>query len=401
MTESEESKSVEEQPSQPPDNRQRRSSGPGWLALLIAIVALGAAAWLWFSPAMVAPPEDTENWQARIPGIEERMDAMATELHGLAGALEQTERALESDRSEREHLASRLGARLDDIEGSQQSLHVQLDGLAASSDLEALEGRIDSLAGRLDELSGRLEDVSGRIVEVAELSSAEREQAHRQLMRRLRLMEIVGLLRLGQDRLDLAADVEGAREAFERAAQALTELDDPALAAARRQLADELESLRGLDKPDTVALGAQLRGIAGELHQWPGRQDPTAPDIEPVDSDEPGWRARLGTTLGRLITVRERAQAGPTPLEMDLAREQLALRLVAAELALARASESELDAQIDAIRLLIDTHFASDHSLVAAALARLDRLAEQARWPALPELGRARMMIAEELDRRP
>jgi uncharacterized protein HemX len=114
-----------------------------------------------------------------------------------------------------------------------------------------------------------------------------------------------------------------------------------------------------------------------------------AAEDTPEVSDEAGWRERLGQSLGALVRVERRDELGRDEAQFEAAREQVQLRLLAAELALTRRDPTALSGQIDAIVRLIDEWFQADASEVAAARSSLLALKAIDLQPSAPELGTA------------
>lgn len=144
----------------------------------------------------------------------------------------------------------------------------------------------------------------------------------------LRLDEIELLLSLGQQRLQLAHDVDGARRALALAAPLLAGIDDPAYLSLRQTLVQEQAALD--------ALGADPRVPANTLLD---RLDASLQGIPAVTTHAPvaaPWYQRL---LARVIRVQP--TAGATLGER--ADREAALAAAQIELSLARAAVERRD----------------------------------------------------------
>ena len=353
MSEEQQSESTEAVDSgdspEPTNQPLDRSKASAWrtavavFALILALAAIAGLAWIWLEQ----PEVDLDD----VAAHDQRFDELSSSLQSLGEQVEALQPELADWR---------------------RDLREQ------SEDHDHLNRRVADLEADLAEAVERLEAVGG-----------EQRAVDRELARRLHLMESASLLRMGQERAELAGDFAGAREAYRRAYRLLRELDDARANRVRGQVAQELEALEGVAGPDWIAMSAQLSRIAAAADEWPARAIAEGADATAqIDEDENGWMSRIGSTLASLVRVRPRDAVPVTTEEMDAIREQVRLRLAAAELALARRSLEETAHQLRETRDLIERWFDPDHIGVARALERLSELA--ATEPAaMPSLGTA------------
>ncbi len=352
-----------------------RSAGPGKLGLvlvaLLALLALAVALYPW-----IAPDEEAGELQALVDASVEEIDQRVSErFSALAGRLDELDRALTEVRSEQENLASRLGRAESESREISTSLERQADSL------EALEN-----------------EVGAQLQELWQQEGQQRE-ADREFERRMRLLEAASLLRLGQERAELAADWPASRSAYERAEQLVRAVDDPRLGQVRRLLATELAALESVREPEWERWQVRLSQIADSARQWPIRNHEHAAEstVEPT-SERGGWLGDIRAALGRLVTVSRRDELELPADAVDSLREQLQLRLVAAELALVRRNLVELGHQLRATFDLIDQWFDPDDADVRSATERLREL-ESIQAPRVPEgLGEALRALQSQLE---
>ncbi|MFW5927243.1 MAG: uroporphyrinogen-III C-methyltransferase, partial [Wenzhouxiangella sp.] len=187
------------------------------------------------------------------------------------------------------------------------------------------------------------------------------------------------LLRFGQERIDLAGDIEGARLAFRQAAERLEAIDDTRLNRARRLVAGELEALTTLKRPDWTGIGGRLSALAEGSSGWPSRPAGESRSGQPGDPDgkqaDEGWWAALKGGMRELVRVREREAVPVTDEAVDRVREQLRLRLLAAELSAVRRDAGELSRHAAATGRMVERWFDVDDEAVAGALATLEEIA--------------------------
>jgi hypothetical protein len=207
----------------------------------------------------------------------------------------------------------------------------------------------------------------------------------------LAIAEAGDLVALAEQRLALARDVSGATAALRLAASRLASGEFP---AQRRAILADLAALEAFRDVDVAALAAELASLARQAVRLPlagpaPLADATAPT--PVT----GWRellAAVWSALRGLVEVRE-ADATRDPLlnpaHAALARQQLALDLTAARVAILQRDAGELRAALGPALDALRTQFDAGDAAVAAALQRLQALGTQDLAPPLPSLARS------------
>jgi len=216
----------------------------------------------------------------------------------------------------------------------------------AAQRLDAVQSRVDSLRRDVRGHSQRLQqaDATNRVLrdeligmgqratvledQVAKLADASREGAQA-----LRLDEAELLLAMGEQRLRLAGDLDGARRAYALAAGVLQGVDSPAALNLRQALAQERAALDALDIDPAVEALAGLDAFARAL---PPDDAPPAQGA-PIDATAPWWER----VLARLVQVR-RADEALAVSAHDRAAARIGLEL---ELSLARAAAERRDAR--------------------------------------------------------
>lgn len=354
-----------------------RSSSRPWLAglaLLVAIAALGLSLMHWQQAADTAVPDEI-------------------------GAAE---------------LAA-TGERIDEMEGRLGELETRFDGLAGNVDdrdaeLEGLEQALASVTSNVDSIQAdmaRLEDELGDRIQSLTEREGEQRQSDRELENQLLMLEAASLLRLGQERAELAADWPAARQAYRRASSLLQEADDPRLSAVRRTVTRELDELENIETPDWLRIQVRIERLSGQAHRWPrppmaGQSTASVSADDEAEDDaeaEAGWGDSLKSIFGQLVRVRPRASVALSDEELDLMRRQVGLRLTAAELAAARRDGEELSHHLRSAGNMLTSHFDPTDASVAEALQELEALAEFSPSAAPAGLGRALAELREHMDR--
>ncbi len=206
---------------------------------------------------------------------------------------------------------SAMAARLDALRVAQRAQAQRLQQAEATNRLLR-----DELLG-IGQRAALLED------SVSRLADPDRHGAQA-----LRLDELELLLAIGQQRLRLDDDVEGAHRALALAAPLLAGIDDPAYLSLRQTLAQEQAALEALGPDPRLRAATLLAGLER------GLQAP-APTLAAGDPKRP-WYARL---LDRVVTVQPTASAG---LRAGTDREA-AFAAAQVDIALARAAIERRD----------------------------------------------------------
>lgn len=256
----------------PSPSPPRRSRAGSLLLLALVLLALAAAgAWAW------------QHWQQAQARASAAADARQSAMAARLDALRVAQRA--------------QAQRLQQAEATNRLLRDELLGIGQRAAL--------------------LED------SVSRLADPDRHGAQA-----LRLDELELLLAIGQQRLRLDDDVEGAHRALALAAPLLAGIDDPAYLSLRQTLVQEQAALEALG-PDPRVRAASL---LARLER--GLQAP-APMRVALDPRSP-WYARL---LDRVVTVQPTASAG---LRAGTDREA-AFAAAQVDIALARAAIERRD----------------------------------------------------------
>lgn len=228
--------------------------------------------------------------------------------------------------------------------GQQRAKHERASDIETTQRMEALESRLGRLRDDVRGHSQRLQqaDATNRVLRdellgmnqraaLLEDNVAKLADANRQGAQALRLDEAELLLTLGQQRLQLAADLDGARRAYALAAGVLDGVDSPGFLNLRQTLAQERAALDALNADPRHTALQRLDALAATL------PDPAALPRAPAPSADAPWWDRV---LARLVSVH-RTDA-PTLLSSDDRNAgDVALQL---ELTLARTAIERRDA---------------------------------------------------------
>jgi uroporphyrin-3 C-methyltransferase len=305
-----------------------RSNG-GWLALLVALVALilaGFAAW-------------------RTIAIE----------HGQGDA--QSALRVELD----EHLAD-VSRTLDQRKRDLDALRTRVD------EGDAVDKSVREELLALGERSRHLEDAVANLTE-QRLTGRDA----------LALNEAEFLLQLAEERLALFHDAEAALTAYRLADSALASAEDPVFAGVRQTIGAEMHALEAAKPLETNATLAALDRVRASLATLPAKPAPAVANAA---------TSRFEALLQQFVHVSSDANATTNPRDLELTRTLAAIDLRAAQAALLARDPTAYTQAIARAKSALAS-FDPDAQPVKSDVAELDRLAAAPLAPALPEFGSA------------
>lgn len=184
---------------------------------------------------------------------------------------------------------------------------------------------------------------SQQAAELAQTQSAVLESLQQALLaappsqREWKLAEAEYLLRIGNHRVLMEQDTEGALSLFQAVDQILAELDDFALHQVRAVLADEILALRQVRRSDSQGIYLRLEAIKSNLDEVVFKTPEYVTEQAPVAEDETVW-AQLYAQLKEFVRVRpvggdETIQPLLSPAEEHYLELNLRLALEQAQLA--------------------------------------------------------------------
>lgn len=261
--------------------------------------------------------------------------------------------------------------------------YAQIDERIRSGEreVETLRGQLDAVPGELAALQRRIDTVQG--------GSFDSRTSWL-------LAEAEYYLALANTELGLAGRFENAAVALRLADDRLRTIADPALAAVRSQIADELLAVESLRGADIEGLAFSLGRLAERAGQLALRGDPperyenrAAGDDEAI---EPGLGRLWETTknaFSSIIRVERREEPvnqALTAAEKALVRRQLAVELQLTRLALLRGQQDHFDTSVANASELLRRDFDTESADVEAAAVLLDELREVRLSPPLPDI---------------
>lgn len=269
--------------------------------------------------------------------------------------------------------------------------------IEAAQRLRALESRVDGLRRDVRGHAQRLQqaDATNRVLrdellgvgqraallerQVAQLTDANRHGAEA-----LRLDETELLLTLGEQRLRLSGDLDGARHAYALAAEVLDRVDGSNALNAKQALAQERAALDALKADPARGALAQLDAFTRAL---PRDDDPAG--LPPADAHAPWWER----VLASLVQVRhDDGERTLSTQERHGARTALDLELALARTAIERRDDAAYRAALARADAWLPRLWPASPALDARR-ATLKRLQALPLSPDLPTLGSTRQVL--------
>lgn len=223
------------------------------------------------------------------------------------------------------------------------------------------------------------------------------------------LGEVEHLLLVANDRVQLAADANGAIQALKLANERLSAINDPRFLRVRDKIVREITALRAIEQPDTVNMVLTLSSIVRSVPQLPIPTDVPA-SYEPNEALRPavseareGWeriKQAMKSSLHDYVVIRRKDE----PLEPLMApdqsfflRQNLVLKLETARLALLQQDGKTFRDSITLSREWLARWFDLKQPAVASARQQLEALERAKISVALPEISGSLVLFRERL----
>ena len=321
-----------------PKPRRKRGGGVAWLAFLLSVIALAIVGYRAFDAWRT--PEDTSQLDMMAA-----IDALQNDLRTTTGSIEA------------------LDTRVDRIPDTDYS-----------GAIAAVEQRLEQQLQLLNSLPSRMSTLEDSVASLAGISQGARAT--------FLLAEAEYYMQIANAQLQLANNPQLAILALGMADERVTQLADPALTDVRRTLSDELAALDVIKKPDLEGATLTLASLARVVESLPlaSRRPETANQDNGTDEEQSGvdraWSS-VKEAMSGLVRVTPPEQARIAALSPDaeyFLRNNIALQLQAARLALLRGEPSIFQQSLDDSSALLNAYFDTDSEAVGSALQTIDEI---------------------------
>lgn len=332
-----------------PAESTRRGNGVAWLAIVLSAIALLLVAYAAFDAWKAGDESGAQDNLTRIESLDQRMDR--------------------SDAAAAE-LELRIG----------QITHPDYSG-----DIAAVRSDVEEKIRLLDSLPPRVSALETSVASLAGISAGARAT--------FLLAEAEYYLQIANAQLQLANNPHLATLALGMADERVMQLSDPALTAVRSAIADELAALSVMNKPDLEGATLTLASLARVVESLPLARDKQEAEQAAVpDADEGNVRRAWNSVknaMSGLVKVTPPDQAKLTLVSPDaeyFLRNNIALQLQTARLALLRGEQSIFDQTLDDTSALLDTYFDVDSKQVVSAKLTISEIRNNVITTAAPDI---------------
>ena len=341
-----------------PNEKATRGNGVAWLAVLLSIAALSAVGYLLFIDWYATDDSAEAETLARMEALDQRLDETNSNLA-----------ALESQSGPVTH--PDFGA---DIAAVRRDLEEQL--------------RLQS------SLPSRMTSIENSVASLAGISAGARET--------FLLAEAEYYLQIANAQLQLASNPHLAALALGMADERVTQISDPGLTAVRSAIADEITALELLQKPDIEGATLTLGSLARVAEYLPlAGTEPTQAEQEEESAEQSNIDRAWGSVkdaMSGLVKVTPPDQAQRALIAPDaeyFLRNNIALQLQSARLALLRGEQTIFEQTLDDTSALLNTYFDVNSEQVISAQQTISEIRNDVFTTSMPDISASLRMLRQ------
>ena len=313
--------------------RERSGNSVAWLAFLVSVLAFAAAGYT--------------AWQG---WLSERDTTASDNYAKLENRLASSDRSL----AQLEAKIATLGAEDPDIEEK----------------LGVLRQELDERLRLLSSLPARMSTLEGSVASLAGVSEGARDAWI--------LAESEYYMQIANAQLQLANNPRLASLALKMADERIVQLANPALTDVRRAISDELAALDVMEKPDIEGATLTLASLARVVDSLPlaaaAESEDKTTGVDPELSGAGRAWASVKNAMSGLVKVTPPERAKLVQMSPDaeyFLRNNIALQLQSARLALLRGEQAVFEQSLDDTSTLLNDYFDADSTQVVGALATI------------------------------
>ena len=337
--------------------RPRSGNSVAWLAFLLAIIAVtasGYTAW--------------HNWQgSRDTSADDAVARLDSQIATSAQSLEDLE------------------ARVAGLGGRDPAIDAELN---------AIRQELDERVRLLSSLPSRMSALEGSVASLAGVSEGARDAWI--------LAESEYYMQIANAQLQLANNPHLASLALKMADERIVQLANPALTDVRRALSDELTALEALEKPDIEGATLTLASLARVVESLPLASAAMAgEETDEIDPELSGpgraW-ASVKNAMSGLVTVTPPERAKLVQLSPDsefFLRNNIALQLQSARLALLRGEQAIFEQTLDDTSALLADYFDTSSASVSGAQATIAEIRGHVFTAAVPDISESLRLLRQ------
>jgi len=336
----------------------KRGNGIAWLALLVSGLALVIAGYAQFVDWRTNNNSNEVDYVAKIEDLDRRVDESSQALAAVE---------------------TRFG---------------RISHPDYSGDIDAVRRDFEDQLLLLNSLPSRMTTIEDSVASLAGISAGARQT--------FLLAEAEYYLQIANAQLQLANNPHLASLALGMADERVTQLSDPALTAVRRSISDELAALEVMEKPDLEGATLTLASLARVVESLPLAS--RAVEDDPAEEDDAGqsgvdraWSSVTDAMSG-LVKVTPPDQAKLVLVSPDaeyFLRNNIALQLQAARLALLRGEQAIFEQTLDDTNALLNTYFDTGSPQVKSAQLTISEIRGAVFAASVPDISESLRLLRQ------
>lgn len=340
-----------------PGARARAGNGVAWIAFLLAIIAVAAAGYT-----------SWHNWQSARDTSDS--DALAR---------------LESRLTTSTQSLGDLEARVTDLDGPDPAVEAELD---------SIRRELDERVRMLSSLPTRMSTLESSVASLAGVSDGARDAWV--------IAESEYYLQIANAQLQLANNPHLASLALKTADERLVQLANPSLTGVRRAIADELAALEVMERPDIEGATLTLASLARVVDSLPlasgAEAEEGSGEVDPELSGAGRAWVSVKNAMSGLVKVTPPERAKLVQLSPDaefFLRNNIALQLQSARLALLRGEQAIFEQTLDDTSTLLGDYFDTGSASVSGALATIAEIRGSVFTTAAPDISESLRLLRQ------
>lgn len=291
-----------------------------------------------------------------------------------------------------------LDRRMANVDDVLTALDTRFDGIQHpdySDEFAAISKDVDERIRLLNSLPSRMSSIESTVASLAGISAGARET--------FLLAEGEYYLQIANAQLQLANNPHLATLALGMADERITQLSDPALTNVRRAISDEMAALEVMEKPDLEGATLTLASLARVVESLPlantgsaGRNAAVGPDPD-AGNLERAWGSVKDAMSGLVkVTPPEHAKLDlVTPDAEYFLRNNIALQLQSARLALLRGEQAIFEQALDDTSALLDAYFDTSSEQVISTQQTIGEIRGNVMTTATPDISASLRLLRQ------
>jgi uncharacterized protein HemX len=349
--------SVEEPSVEEQKPASRAGNSVAWLAFLVAVIALASAGYTAYRNWQVSADTSSDDAVARL---DSRLSASASSVA--------------------------------DLEARIAELAQRDPGVDAA--VGALRRELEERIRLLESVPGRMSTLESSVASLAGISEGARDAWI--------IAETEYYMQIANAQLQLANNPHLATLALRMADERIVQLADPRLTEVRRALSDELAALDMMEKPDiegaTLTLASLSRVVQSLPLAGPAEAADEGAEIDPELSGAGRAWASVKNAVSGLVKVTPPERARLVRLSPDaeyFLRNNIALQLQAARLALLRGEQAIFQQTLDDTSALLNEFFDTDTAQVTSTLDTIAEIRGQVFSADVPDISESLRLLRQ------